>query len=1136
MATTLSAWLTANHDTLQTLLGSAYGITGKLHGLVGELDLNLRVESGEQRYLLKVMRRDCDVALVDMQCHALEALAVRLPRPPLGVPVQRVIRTRTGAATTMLVDGEGHERLAWLLSYLPGRVMGETRPAGLNRPPALLGQIGAALGQVDAALQDFQHTAVERAFKWDLRRAGWIADACDAIEDSGRRALVSRIADRFVRDLSPRLEAARRGVIHGDANDYNLLVAYDGERQRLTGLLDFGDMCRTALVGEPAIAAAYAMMGKAEPFAAAEALVAGYHRAFPLQDDELALLFPLILTRLAVSVVNSALAKRARPDDPYVTISEAPAWRLLEQLHDYDPRLAEARLRAACGRDPWPKSTRVLAWLAARRGAFAEILGPDRPAAAGVVLDLSFASTLGGDDPEQFDADVCGARVDAVLHPDGADPKMAAKASLRGPSFGPKQSPLLTEIASGQTPPLAMTFPALGIGRYGEPRPINAGPVFGGGGDPLAVRRTRHIAVDLFAPAGMAVHAPLAGQIAHARWVPDRFDYGGLIILRHHTDDGDEFETLYGHLSRASVEALAPGQSIAAGEAFALLGERHENGGWPPHVHIQLLVEDTSPPGDTPQGSVSPGEYVARSALNPCPAALLNLPDEMVCWQAPSLQAVQARRGARSAANLKLSYTEPFHPVRGWRHLLYDAEGRAYLDAYNNVPHVGHCHPRVVAAAAQQMCLLSTNTRYLYDSWLNYADRLVARLPAPLSVCFFVNSGSEANELALRLARGHTGAKDMLVMDHGYHGNTTGAMDISPYKFNRPGGPGAPDWVHVTPLPDVYRGVYRVEPVANRPDTAATSGAVGHTVGDADVCPPGETNDEETAWTRGFSRSGWQRQKPAEASKPERGTTVFWTTERAAGARYAALVRAEIEAVQAQGRGVAGYISECLPSVGGQIVLPEGFLAAVYRDVRQAGGVCIADDVQTALGRTGTHFWGFELQDVVPDVLVLGKPLGNGHPLAAVVTTPAIAASFAAGPEFFSTFGGNSVSCAVGAAVLDVLEEAGLQAHALRVGEMLLAGLRELAQRHPLIGDVRGTGLFIGVELVTDRGTREPATRQASYVKDRMRELRVLLGTEGPHDNVLKVRPPMTFDAAAASRLLETLDEVLGEDLAQPAA
>lgn len=1066
MSAALSAWLSANRDAVQTLLASAYGITGMIEPLVGEYDLNLRVTSGERRYLLKVMRRNCDAGLVDMQCRALETLAAQRP----DLPVQRLIRTRDGAATTVLTDDASAARLVWLVSYLPGRVLAEVRP----HTPALLEQIGTALGRLDAALGGFDHPACERELKWDLRRAGWISDACGAIEDGPRRGLVAGIAGRYVDTISPRLDGLRRGVIHGDANDYNLLVAYEGGSQRLTGVLDFGDMCRTALVSEPAIAAAYAMLDKPEPFAAAEALVAGYHRALPLQDEELALLFPLILTRLAVSVTNSALAKRERPDDPYVTISEAPAWRLLERLHDYDPRLAEARLHAACGLDPWPKSTRVLAWLDARRGSFAEVFGPDLPAASGITLDLSFASTLGGDDPERFDADVCGARVDAILR--------------------------TADQPSASLPPRPVGEGGRGvrvaIGRYGEPRPINAGPVFGAGGDPLAVRRTRHIAVDLFAPVGTPVHAPLAGEIVQARWVPDRFDYGGLVILRHRTDDGDTFDVLYGHLSRASVEALRPGQRIEAGEAFAVLGDRHENGDWPPHVHVQLLVEDVTPPGDTPQGSVSPGEYIARTALGPCPAALLNLPDERVRWEPPADDVLRARRQARTAANLRISYAEPFHPVRAWRHMLYDAEGRAYLDAYNNVPHVGHCHPRVVEAAVAQMRLLSTNTRYLYDSLLDYADRLTALLPASLSVCFFLNSGSEANELALRLARAHTGAKDMLVMDHGYHGNTTGAMDISPYKFNRPGGPGAPDWVHVTPLPDVYRGQYRVE---RRWDGTRTSA------------------DER----------GLHRDSSASLRVHPRPSSV--AVEQEAGARYAARVKDEIDAVLGRGRKLAGYICECLPSVGGQIVLPEDFLPAVYRDVRRAGGVCIADDVQTALGRTGSHFWGFELQGVVPDILVLGKPLGNGHPLAAVVTTPEIAASFAAGPEFFSTFGGNSVSCAVGCAVLDVLEEEQLQANAAAVGERLLAGLAELAQRHPLIGDVRGTGLFIGIELVTDRETREPATRQASYVKDRMRERRVLLGTEGPADNVIKIRPPMTFDSAAAARLLETLDEVLGE-------
>ena len=1014
-------WLSSNQEDIQTLLNSSYGIQGTIQPLVGEFDLNFYIEDENKRYLLKVMRPECDTALVDMQCQALEHLATRQP----DLPLQRLIRTQEGSPRTTFTDNTGNERIVWLLSFLPGRPMGETCPHTRH----LLTQIGYTLAQIDLALAGFQHPACLRELKWNLRRAAWIQPYLDQIEGKRRRLLVAIIVETFVENVAPQMEQLRRQAIYNDANDYNLLVDYDeGGLQRLSGVIDFGDMSDTTLVGEVAIASAYAMMDKENPLTAAEAIVSGYHRHLPLQDEELALVFPLILTRLAVSVTNSAIARHERPDDPYVTISEAPAWRLLEVIHDYDPRLAEARLRAACGLDPWPRSNRITAWLRQRTGSFAEILGPDLPAAHSAILDQSFASLICGDNPEQFDPDVYSSRIGEAIQQMGK---------------------------------------RLAIGRYGEPRPLSKEPDVGGWNVPLHPRRTRHLGIDLFAPAGTHVHAPLAGEVMLARWLPERSDYGGLVVLHHRTDSGEAFEALYGHLARTSVEALQTGQKVEESQAFAVLGDPAENGGWPSHLHIQLLVEGIDDSGTIPLGNSTPEDFLARSAFSPCPAALLNLSDEAATWKSTPTEELRSRRAARFADNIRISYSQPMQPVRGWRHFLYDPQGRAYIDAYNNVPHVGHCHPRVVEAATRQIRLLSTNTRYLYDQLTDYADRLVAKLPTPLSVCFILNSGSEANELALRLARAHTRAKDMLVMDHAYHGNTTGAMDISPYKFNRPEGAAPPDWVHVTPIPDVYRGPFKA-------------------------------------------------------------------TDKEAGLKYAALVQEKLESVLASGRGLAGYICESLPSVGGQIVLPEDFLREVYRSVRQAGGVCIVDDVQTALGRIGSHFWGFELQDVIPDILVLGKPIGNGYPLAAVVTTPEIAASFATGPEFFSTFGGNTISCSVGIAVLDVLEEEGLQAHAEKVGKQLLAGLSEIAQRYPLVGDVRGSGLFLGIELVTDRDSLEPATRQASYVKNRMRERRILLGTEGPYDNILKIRPPMTFDTAAANRFLENLDEILAEDLAQP--
>ncbi len=273
-----------------------------------------------------------------------------------------------------------------------------------------------------------------------------------------------------------------------------------------------------------------------------------------------------------------------------------------------------------------------------------------------------------------------------------------------------------------------------------------------------------------------------------------------------------------------------------------------------------------------------------------------------------------------------------------------------------------------------------------------YAERLAATLPAPLKVCYFVNSASEANELALRMARTFTGRRDMIALEGAYHGHTNALVDLSPYKHAGPGGSGAPDWVHVAPCPDDYRGLFK-------------------------------------------------RDDPL------------------AGARYAAQVAAIIESLKSRNRGLAGFIAETCPSVGGQIMLPAGYLSQVYRHVRTAGGVCIADEVQTGLGRIGTHFWAFEAHGVVPDMVVMGKPLGNGHPMAAVVTTRAIADAFDNGMEFFSTFGGNNVSCAVGLAVLDVMRDEQLQDHARTVGNRMLDALKPFVGRYPIVGDVRGSGL-----------------------------------------------------------------------------
>jgi 4-aminobutyrate aminotransferase-like enzyme len=410
--------------------------------------------------------------------------------------------------------------------------------------------------------------------------------------------------------------------------------------------------------------------------------------------------------------------------------------------------------------------------------------------------------------------------------------------------------------------------------------------------------------------------------------------------------------------------------------------------------------------------------------------------------------------------SLSVSYKKPLKIVRGAMQYLYDDRGRAYLDTVNNVCHVGHCHPVVVKAAQEQIAVLNTNTRYLHDNIVEYAQRLTATLPEPLSVCFFVCTGSEANELALRLAKTHTRRKDLIVLDHAYHGNTGGIIDISPYKFDGPGGGGAPPYVHKAIMPDVYRGPYK----ANDPQAAH---------------------------------------------------------------KYASDIQRIVETLQKNGTPPAAFIHESLLSVAGQIVLPGGYLKEAYEYVRKAGGVCIADEVQVGFGRVGTHMWGFQTQDAVPDIVTMGKPIGNGHPLAAVVTTREIADSFNNGMEYFNTFGGNPVSCAIGLAVLDVIRDEKLQENALHTGEYMKAGLRGLMDRYPLIGDVRGMGLFIGIELVENRETLEPAKDKAYDIVERMKEQGILASVDGPLYNVIKIKPPLVFSKANAGQYIRTLDSIL---------
>jgi len=408
--------------------------------------------------------------------------------------------------------------------------------------------------------------------------------------------------------------------------------------------------------------------------------------------------------------------------------------------------------------------------------------------------------------------------------------------------------------------------------------------------------------------------------------------------------------------------------------------------------------------------------------------------------------------------SLTLSYKDPLHIVRGEGQYLFDEKGNKFLDGINNIQHVGHSHPKIVEAANEQFKKLNTNTRYLDETIINYAEALGEKLPEKLNKFYFTNSGSESNDLALRLSRTFTGNNSTIVLEGAYHGHLISLIEISPYKYDGPGGDGAPNYVHAIPIPDPFRGKYR-----------------------------------------GIH----------------------------SGKLYLKEVKNILERLNTHKKNSHTFIAESVMGCGGQLIPPAGFISGCYKLIHKDSGICIADEVQIGFGRLGKKFWGFETQGVVPDVVTLGKSIGNGHPLSLVATTTEIAEKFDNGMEYFNSYGGNPVSCAIGHAVLKIIDDEDLQSRSEKVGKKLKSMLNKLQKNHEIIGEVRGMGLFIGVEFI-DRGNKlKPNSTDAASIVNAMKNRGILLSVDGPDKNVIKIKPPMVFNEKNASFLVENLDEVL---------
>lgn len=891
----------------------------------------------------------------------------------------KTVATKSGSYLVELPN----EKIARVLTWSAGNLYSEvTTSAELKL------SLGKAVAQVDQALASYdfaKYTAIlDRSFGWNVMQTPALSTQVEKIADEQLRKEVKEVFEFANSKLIPALALLKQQVIHNDANDNNIIV----NQNQVTALIDFGDVIAAPRICGLAVACAYAIENFADPIYDILPVIHGYHLINPLTPAELEILFGLIKLRVATSITMAAIQIAADPENKYLLVSQEKFAELIQILNKTDPNLSHYRIRSICGYEANPNSRLVRQYLLSGRATIGDVTMPPIKSAKKIWLDWS-------KDNPNIPRET--AQIELLMQEAGAD---------------------------------------LAIGHYCENRMVYEGEAFS---VDSPARRTVHLGVDLFAPAGTQVFAALDGVVEYFNDNNVHLDYGPVIVLRHQTDTGIPFWTLYGHLSRPSLENLFIGKEISAGDLIATMGEEHENVGWPPHTHFQLLT-DLCGMGLDIYGVAPLLELPVWRSISPNPNLLLRLPEGTDAHaELPKQVLVDERQVVLSRA-LSLNFKEPIQIVKGAGAYLYDEAGRPYLDLVNNVAHVGHSHPRVVAAGQAQMAKLNTNTRYLNQNAIEYARALAATFPDPLNVVFFVNSGSEANDLALRLARAHTKAKGMLVLDHAYHGHLSSIIEISPYKFSGRGGHGRPDYVRVVPTPDSYKGMHR-------------------------------------------------------------GSE--------AGTKYAAEFAAQLADLN---QPLCAFISESIVSTAGQITLADGFLASAYEQTRKAGGVCIADEVQIGMGRVGANFWGFELHGVVPDIVTIGKPIGNGHPLAAVVTTPEIAQSFLTGMEYFNTFGGNPVSAAIGQAVLDVVADQSLQANAQAMGSYLMDSVRELANRIPHIGDVRGSGLFIGVELVLDQASQEPATTLTSDLIEFAKQEGVFLSSDGPANNVLKIKPPLVIN------------------------
>ncbi|UOQ89124.1 aminotransferase [Agromyces endophyticus] len=938
-----------------------FGIEGRATELGSQQDRNFLIEeAGGSRWLLKVS----NPAFSQAEIEAQNSLMRRLHERGLDVPHPALAIEGGDTASVELSEGRHVVRL---LSWVDGTPLIERS----HLSEEVLESVGDLVADVSVALAGFSHPGLDRVIQWDLRRAGdVIFELLGFVGDQSHRSAIEDATVRSLRAIKPVANKLPVQPVHGDLTDDNLVVDREG---MVGGIIDFGDAVESWRVAELVIACSFVLHHEPSRPLAILPLVAAFDRKVRLTDEELSVIWPLLVLRGASLVVSGLQQVSIDPQNDYARNALEREWAVFAAAHDRDADAMTAAIRAAIRPDP----VRPRGWHS------------PGPLVDGI---NEFDEVVLGYDSRTLEAGEWLGDADAV------EAIQLGRVASRGLAVTRFAEPRLTRA-----------------GGAGPEEPVNV---------PLFIDVASHAPVELIAPVDGRVDAD-----------------GGLITLTA----GEYALIIEGQPQERTHEGeISAGQRIAVFDGpvrlWYLLVDRAEA-----MVRLPLFVRPSEAPG------------WLTGFLDPTPLIVGHTGRSKL-----TEKSVLTRRTESYAPLQGHYYRRPPRIERGWREFMIDVDGRHYLDMVNNVTVLGHGHPRLAEAVADQWRMLNTNSRFNYASVAEFSERLLETVPAALDTVLLVNSGTEAVDLALRLARAHTGRKAVACVSESYHGWSVAADAVSTSVSDNPlAEQTRPAWVHVLEAPNAYRGRYR----------------------GAD-----------------------------------------------AGDRYARDAVRQLEEWAADGTPIGAFIAEPRHGNAGAIEVPDGYLRQVYSAIRAGGGLCIADEVQVGYGRQGDVFWGFEQHPgVVPDIITVAKAMGNGHPLGAVITRADIAASLAAQGTFFSSAGGSTLSAKLGTTILDIIRDERLQENAAVMGRRLLDGFASLAERHEIIGAAHGRGLYLGLELVRDRNTLEPATSETRALCDRLLQLGVIVQPTGDRQNVLKIKPPLCITAASVDYFLEALDRALGE-------